>query len=357
MYHPQICFPKGGGIGTLSSTMKYLVVVVFALFGVPSFAHAESLPDIAFPVNGDVTFTDTFTAPRSGGRVHHATDIMGEKMMPLLAAVDGVILFAPMEEPSYGYMIMLGGDDGYQYNYVHINNDTPGTDDGLGGPAYAYAPGIAKGVRVTRGQHIAYLGDSGNAEWTADHLHFEILDPNNEAMNPYPVLLAAQQRVVNATFSFNPEEEVLEATSISDDLGLKEADDEAACTADSLIRTATSTTVYYCGRDGGRYVFQDEGTYFSWYSDFRSVVTVSDEVMGSIPLRGSVTYKPGSYLLKLPSVSKVYAVGAGGTLHWIPSAEIADALYGADWAKMVRDLPESFYPAYTLGEAVTESTE
>lgn len=334
--------------------MKHLVVVVLLLLGVPGLARAEEIVDIAFPVDGAVTFADTFTAPRSGGRIHHATDIMGEKMLPLLAAVDGVILFAPMVEPSYGYMIMLGGDDGYQYNYVHINNDTPGTDDGIGGTEYAYAPGIAKGVRVKRGQHIAYLGDSGNAEWTADHVHFEILDPNNVPINPYPSLVAAQKALLNATFSFNPEEEVLGAETISDDLGLLEANEDVACEADSVIRTATSPTVYYCGRDGGRYVFQNEGTYFSWFDDFDEVKTVTDEVMGEIPIKGSVTYKPGSYLLKLPSVSKVYAVGVGGTLHWIPTAEIAEALYGANWATMVRDLPESLYPAYELGEDVTQ---
>ncbi len=334
--------------------MKHLVVVALLVFGMPGFAHAEETVDIAFPVEGDVTFTDTFDSPRSGGRVHHATDIMGEKMMPLLAAADGVILFAPMVEPSYGYMIMLGGDDGYQYNYVHINNDTPGTDDGLGGTAHAYAPGIEKGVRVKRGQHIAYLGDSGNAEWTADHVHFEMLDPNDVPINPYPSLIAAQQQGLNATLSFDADEEVLGAETISDNLNVREADGDVSCEADTVIRTASSPTVYYCGRDGGRYVFQNEGTYFSWYEDFDDVETVTDEVMGDIPIKGSVTYKPGSYLLKLPSVPKVYAVGAGGVLHWIPSADIAEALYGQDWATMVRDLPESLYPAYELGEDVME---
>ena len=336
--------------------MKHFVLAAILMFGVPQMAHAETILDIAFPVDGDVTFTDTYNAPRSGGRTHHATDIMGEKMMPLLAAVDGEILFAPMDEPSYGYMIMLGGDDGYQYNYVHINNDTPGTDDGLGGPAYAYAPGIQKGVRVERGQHIAYLGDSGNAEWTADHLHFEILDPNNVVMNPYLSLVAAQEQLssISVTSTIVEVETEEEHISISENLDLLEANDDVACEAESLIRTASSSTVYYCGRDGGRYVFQDEGTYFSWYSDFDSVVTIDEDAMADVPIRGAVTYRPGSVLLKLPSVPKVYAVGAGGTLHWIPSAEIAEALYGADWATMVRDLPESFYPAYELSEDITQ---
>lgn len=334
--------------------MKHFVLAAILMFSVPQIARAETILNIAFPVDGAVTFTDTFDAPRSGGRIHHATDLMGEKMLPLLAAVDGEILFAPMEEPSYGYMIMLSGDDGYQYNYVHINNDTPGTDDGLGGTAYAYAPGIQKGVRVERGQHIAYLGDSGNAEWTGAHLHFEIIDPNGVEVNPYASLLAAQERMLHATFSFDPDQAVLDARSINDDLGIAQAEDDVTCTAGSLIRTAASSAVYYCGRDGGRYVFQNEGTYFSWYSDFDDVETVTDDVMASVPIRGAVTYKPGSVLLKLPSVPKVYAVGAGGTLHWVPSASIAAALYGDDWATQVRDLPESFYPAYELGEDVTE---
>src|SRR5690606_32955657 len=106
-------------------------------------------------------------------------------------------------EPSYGYMVTVCGDDGREYHYIHLNNDSPGTDDGRGGPAGAYAPGIRPGVRVARGQWIGYLGDSGNAETTPPHLHFEIEDPRlgdarvrggryrGDRINPYPSLVAA----------------------------------------------------------------------------------------------------------------------------------------------------------------------
>lgn len=331
--------------------MKYLVVVVFLLFGVVGTARAESMVDIVFPVDGDVSFSDTFDAPRSGGRVHQATDVMADKMTPVLAATDGVILFAPMEEPSYGYMIMLGGDDGYQYNYVHLNNDTPGTDDGLGGPENAYVSGVVKGARVTRGQHIAWVGDSGNAEATAPHLHFEILDPENVILNPYASLVAAYEAFTAASYSFNPEAEGDQIT-IDDNQGIVETEESAPCTAGALMRTPEVSTVYYCGRDGGRYVFQDEGTYFSWFENFDDVITISGDEMSVIPLKGVITYKPGSFMLKLPSVPKVYAVGQGGVLHWIPSQEVAEALYGSKWASFIRDLPESFYPAYSLGSHV-----
>ncbi len=163
--------------------------------------------DITFPYPEDAEYhySDTYTACRSGcSRTHRATDIMAQKMTTVHAVVDGIICFAPgIDEPmpSYGYMIRLCGDDGYRYAYVHLNNDTPtgdpaNDDDGMGGPENAYAPGIEEGVRVTRGQHIGWVGDSGNAESTAPHIHFEISeDPSSDVRNnPVASLQAAEER-------------------------------------------------------------------------------------------------------------------------------------------------------------------
>ena len=69
--------------------------------------------------------------------------------------------------------ILLGGDDGKNTYYVHLNNDTRHRD-GQGGPEFAYAPGLKNGSRVKCGDFIGYVGDSGNAEDTEPHLHFEI---------------------------------------------------------------------------------------------------------------------------------------------------------------------------------------
>lgn len=339
--------------------MRYWLFGALFFMGFPSVAWAQEQHTITFPVQGEVSFQNDFSFARSGGRVHHATDIMAAKMLPVLAAADGVILFAPMEEPSYGYMIMLGGDDGYQYNYVHLNNDTPGTDDGMGGVGNAYAPGIRKGVRVTRGQYIAYVGDSGNAESTGSHLHFEML-LGDTIVNPYPFLVAAETLALSSAavpetsvvYTLNPAEERALATSIAADKGIPVATDGGACASDSLIRTPESSAVYYCGSDGGRYLFQNESTFFSWYSDFSTVVMIDTDTMGSIPLRGTVTYKPGTTLVQLASTSKVYAVAVNGTLRWVPTAEIAAALYGDEWTKLVQILPDSFFPAYHIGDTV-----
>lgn len=264
--------------------MKYWICSVLLLLGAPAFARAESVHDMTFPVIGDVSYADTFTAARSGGRIHHATDIMGEKMLPVVAAVDGTILFAPMVEPSYGYMIMLGGDDGYQYNYVHLNNDTPGTDDGLGGPEHAYAAGIKKGVHVKRGQPLGYVGDSGNAEGTAPHLHFEILNLSNAPIDPYPILKAAQKAETKTLSASAAGTEVAVATESQE----TPAEDPAVCAPGDMIRTQDNPNVYFCGHDGGRYLFPTEAVFLSWNKDFHEVKFVSDAFMNALPVNGNI---------------------------------------------------------------------
>jgi len=327
--------------------MKLLLSILLLVLSLPHLVAADEIIDIAFPVNGDVSFSDDYLDARTG-HTHHAIDILANKLNLILAADDGMITFAPMDEPSYGYMLKLKGDSGYTFSYIHINNDTPGTDDGEGGPENAYAPGIEQGVRVERGDHIAWVGDSGNAESTASHLHFEMEDLDGEIMNPYPSLVAALDAV-----TYNPDLERELATSINVDKDIPEATEAVACISNELIRTPEVDTVYYCGRDGGRYVFLDEKIYYSWYENFDDVQFVTSEVMASIPLTGVVTYKPGAFMVKVLSDPKVYAVSRNGTLRGIPNPEMATELYGADWASQVRDIPDGFFPRYQIGPEIT----
>jgi len=159
--------------------------------------------DISFPTEASARFTNDYDAPRSGGRMHKATDLMGTKTLKLFAARAGTLCFLTgfdSPPPSYGVMATICGDDGREYQYIHINNDTPGTDDASGGPEFAFAPGIKKNATVARGQWIATMGDSGNSEATTPHLHFEIEDPSitdpygTHQRNPYASLKAAADR-------------------------------------------------------------------------------------------------------------------------------------------------------------------
>ena len=143
---------------------------------------------ITFPVIGEVHYTDTYGAPRSGDRTHAGQDLMGSKMQQLVAAADGTVTYLTIPEASYGYMLTITDDEGWQYHYIHINNDTPGTDDGQASLEHVFGPGIERGVRVQAGQLVGYLGDSGNAESTAPHLHFEMEDPSGTNVNPFKAL-------------------------------------------------------------------------------------------------------------------------------------------------------------------------
>lgn len=304
-------------------------------------------PDIVFPVLGGATFTNDFQDARYN-HLHEGNDLKAPKMTQILAARGGRVTFAPMDQPSYGYMLSISGDDGYKYNYIHINNDNLNTDDGMGGPTRAYAPGISEGVMVTQGQHIAWVGDSGNAENTFPHLHFEIRLPDNTAINPYPYLNAALQ-----IYTYDVAVARDNSATINQDKGLVGGALPLYCEIGSLIRTVEYTSVYYCGADGQRYVFPNSGTYATWYADFSTVKTIPPADMAQIPLGGNVTYRPGVKLVKIVSDPKVYAIDRNGTLRWITTDALAVKYYGKSWAAQVDDVPDVFFINYKVGDPIT----
>jgi len=174
----------------MKNSAKLLVAfLLVSLVGI-SPTQAATVRPIIFPVIGSVSYYDDFGAPRVG-HTHQGNDLMGHKLMPLVAAVDGTVSWVQYPEPSWGYAIAIRDSEGYEYWYLHVNNDNPGTDDGLGGGIHAYAPDIINGATVVKGQFIGWMGDSGDAESTTPHLHFEIHDPSGTAFSPFASLQAA----------------------------------------------------------------------------------------------------------------------------------------------------------------------
>ena len=119
----------------------------------------------------------------------------------------------------------------------------------------------------------------------------------------------------------------------------------------SLIKAGTNA-VYYYGADGKRYVFPNEKTYKTWFVDFDLIITISNDLLGEIPIGGNVTYKPGARMIKIQSDPKVYYVDEGGVLRQIKSEEIAKSLYGNSWKILVDDIPDSFYTNYIVGDPI-----
>lgn len=127
--------------------------------------------------------------------------------------------------------------------------------------------------------------------------------------------------------------------------------------ASDLVKSAENSAVYYVGRDGKRHAFPNEKTYFTWYSDFSSVKTISAADLASLTLGKNVTYAPGARMIKLQTVPKVYAVGRGSVLRWVQTEALAIALYGNDWNKKIDDLSDAFFINYTEGTVIDEISD
>jgi hypothetical protein len=170
------------------------VLVTFVSFALPAWGAEFDPNQIVFPVQGDNYYSDTFDACRGGSgcpRRHEATDILtyGVKGVPVVAAAAGTVKWIG----STCCLLKIDHGGGWATQYIHLNNDTQRadgsyTDDGQG---YGIAPGIQVGTYVEAGEVIGWVGDSGNAEWIAPHLHFEIWQGDTR-INSYPYLLAAE---------------------------------------------------------------------------------------------------------------------------------------------------------------------
>jgi murein DD-endopeptidase MepM/ murein hydrolase activator NlpD len=174
----------GGPVRRLS-----IVSVFIVLFGLSLPVSADvPVGEFVFPQDPEVTeFYPTFNAPKPDGRRHKGIDLSAPKLSPVFAVADGVITRMGAGRRS-GNIIKIDHGGEVQSWYLHLNNDSPGTDDGHGGRRWAFAPGLEEGSRVLAGQFIGYVGDSGNAEGTSPHTHFE-LRINGVAVDPYHYLL------------------------------------------------------------------------------------------------------------------------------------------------------------------------
>ena len=151
-------------------------------------AAAPAAGGLLIPVQGIAAtqLLDTFSDARSDNRVHDAIDIMAPAGTPVLAVADGHVEKLFDSERGGLTLYQFSADRRLAYYYAHLQG---------------YAPGIAEGLALRRGQLIGYVGSTGNASPDAPHLHFAVFQLGPEqrwwegtAVNPYPLLGGAPPR-------------------------------------------------------------------------------------------------------------------------------------------------------------------
>jgi hypothetical protein len=154
---------------------------------------APKIPRLLFPVIGTATYGNDFGDPRGAHR-HAGIDIMAPRKAIAVAAEGGTVRFHTTSRLA-GCMLYLNGDSGTTYLYVHLNNDLTSGNDNRGKcvPGVAYARGLKSGDRVVAGQPVGFVGNSGDADSTAPHLHFEVHPAGRGAVNPFEHLRKARK--------------------------------------------------------------------------------------------------------------------------------------------------------------------
>lgn len=183
-------------IRSLALAAAVVVGVVGLIPTIPALAHESELPlEIIFPQETEKTdFTNSFGDYRSGGRFHKGNDLLAPRLTEVYAVADGIVIYVGINNLS-GRNVKIDHGEGWESYYLHMNNDNPGTDDGQAPWTLTVAPGVEVGERVSAGQLIGWVGDSGNAEGTTPHTHFE-LRHDGVAIDPYRLLLEAFLRAV-----------------------------------------------------------------------------------------------------------------------------------------------------------------
>jgi murein DD-endopeptidase MepM/ murein hydrolase activator NlpD len=146
----------------------------------PGIAPRLTRKGYVFPVHGPASFTDTFGASRAVVGWHHGEDIFAPIGAPVLAVAKGTVFSVGWNDLG-GNRLWLRDEQGNEFYYAHLS---------------AFSPLAIDGAHVAAGDVLGFVGNSGDAETTPPHLHFEIhpvgllvLDYDG-VISPYPYLLA-----------------------------------------------------------------------------------------------------------------------------------------------------------------------
>lgn len=131
-----------------------------------------------FPIAAPYRFGNSWGAPRMIGtqfaHSHQGVDVFADKGSPLVAVEPGTVVRRGTDRLG-GLKLWLIGNSGYVYYYAHLDG---------------FVPTVVDGTHVNAGDTVGFVGNTGNAQGGAPHLHFEV-HIRGVAVNPYPLLVVA----------------------------------------------------------------------------------------------------------------------------------------------------------------------
>ena len=126
---------------------------------------------LTFPIEGREgrSLASSFGAPRdAGGREHQGIDIFAPRGTRVVAAAEGRVSSATTNNLG-GNVVWIRTSRGQSHYYAHLDEQL-----------------VDAGTHVHAGEPIGTVGNTGNAQGTAPHLHFGIYRRGSGAIDPFP---------------------------------------------------------------------------------------------------------------------------------------------------------------------------
>ena len=131
-------------------------------------------PALAFPVQGKTSkqIDSYFGANRDGGRrKHEGVDIFAPRGTPAIASASGVVSGVGTNRLGGNVAFVTDNEHNVRIYYAHLDRWN-----------------VTNGQRITVGDTVGFIGNTGNARTTGPHLHYGIYDFAGGAVDPLPFI-------------------------------------------------------------------------------------------------------------------------------------------------------------------------
>ncbi len=156
----------------VAASGRYLVRLQPELLGTGEYQLSiSSGPSLAYPIDapGKNHIKSFWGAARDGGaRSHEGIDLFAARLTPVVAAADGRVTRVNNNRLGGKVVWMQPENTNYSLYYAHLDSQL-----------------VQSGQRVSTGDTLGLMGNTGNARTTAPHLHFGIYTRGG-AVDPLP---------------------------------------------------------------------------------------------------------------------------------------------------------------------------